>query len=95
MHASAAGPTTPVEVETVARILLDKDVPTRKKFEITSELKDTAETQKDYTFYEKYLGVLFPVMSKLLLEEDKIVFVKENLEQVCRFCMNVDRIELM
>ena len=54
----------------------------RRKFEIMTELKDSAETQKEYSFYEKYLAVLFPVIVALLGEEEKVVFVKDNMEQV-------------
>jgi transformation/transcription domain-associated protein len=82
LHASAVGPTNGAEIEVYGKQLADKDTPMRRKFEIMTELKDSAETQKEYSFYEKYLAVLFPVIVALLGEEEKVVFVKDNMEQV-------------
>lgn len=53
--------------------------------ETIGELRDTAEGQKDFAFYEKYLGVLMPAITGLLGEEDKIVFFKDAMDQVCNY----------
>ena len=80
-HASN-GPTSVAECEAVARLLQDKDVPLRRRVEMMSELKDSAEQPREFNFYGKYLEVLVPAVMALLGDEDKIVFYKDHMEQV-------------
>jgi transformation/transcription domain-associated protein len=79
--ATTTGPMTVPECEALAAQLTDTNIPLRRRMEIASELRDSAESNRDYTFYDKYLGVFIPALITILGEEKHIVFVKDNSEQ--------------
>lgn len=78
---TTTGPMTVAECESLAAQLVDTNTPMRRRMEIASELRDTAESNRDYAFYDKYLGVFIPALITILGEEKSIVFVKDNSEQ--------------
>lgn len=55
----------------------------RRRQEVAVELRDSAENNKDYAFYAKYLEILMPVVLGILGEEKTIAFQKESPDQVC------------
>lgn len=54
----------------------------RRKLDIAAELRDSAESNRDHAFYEKYLAVFIPVLMTILGDSKSIIFIKENAEQV-------------
>lgn len=72
---------TVAECEALAAQLTDPATPLRRRIEIASELRDSAESNREYTFYDKYLAVFIPALVQILGEEKNIVFVKDNSEQ--------------
>lgn len=72
---------TVAECETLAAQLVDSNTPMRRRMEIASELRDSAESNREYAFYDKYLAVFIPVLVQILGEEKHIVFLKDNSEQ--------------
>ncbi|KAL1410016.1 transcription-associated protein 1 [Vanrija albida] len=78
---TTTGPSTLAECEALAAQLSDTNTPMRRRMEIASELRDSAESNRDYVFYDKYLGVFIPALVAILGEEKNIVFVKDNSEQ--------------
>ncbi|KAL7422906.1 transcription-associated protein 1 [Cryptotrichosporon argae] len=75
-HMSPSGPSTVAECEMLAQQLLDPKISYRRKLEISGDLRDTAESNRDYAFYEKYLNIFVPVLVTLLSDEKTIVFVR-------------------
>jgi hypothetical protein len=57
----------------------------RRKLDIAAELRDSAESNRDHAFYEKYLSIFIPALITILGDPKSIVFVKENVEQVRMF----------
>ena len=47
-----------------------------------SDLRDSAESNKDYAFYDKYLAIFIPALMTILGDEKSITFVKDCQEQV-------------
>ncbi|WVQ85959.1 hypothetical protein IAT38_008127 [Cryptococcus sp. DSM 104549] len=78
---SSSGPMSASDCEFLASQLLEPGVTTRKKLEIALELRDSAENNKDFQFYEKYLSIFIPALITILGEEKSITFVKDNVEQ--------------
>ena len=76
---------TPADCESLAGQLLDPGLATRRKVEIASELRDSAENNRDYAFYEKYLGVFVPALITVLGDEKGISFNKDSVDQVSRW----------
>lgn len=79
---SSTGPTTPADCESLAAQLLDPSVAPRRKLEIASDLRDSAETTRDFAFYEKYLGILIPALITILGDEKTITFSRDSPDQV-------------
>jgi transformation/transcription domain-associated protein len=79
---STSGPTTTADCETLAAQLIDTSVPMRRRLEIASDLRDSAETTRDFAFYEKYLAILIPALLTVLGDEKTVTFSKEGLDQV-------------
>ncbi|EIW69900.1 hypothetical protein TREMEDRAFT_71446 [Tremella mesenterica DSM 1558] len=73
---SVSGPMTVADCEHLAAQLLDPSV--------AVELRDSAETARDFGFYEKYLGALIPSVCTVLGDERTISFTRDNLEQRLR-----------
>ena len=48
---------------------------------LASELRDSAESNKDFAFYDKYLAVFIPALMTILGDEKSVTFVKDNQEQ--------------
>jgi transformation/transcription domain-associated protein len=88
---SGTGPTSVADCEALAAQLLDPNVPTRRKTDIASELRDSAEGNKDTSFYEKYLGVLMPAVMTVLADERTIHFIKDSPDQVRDSTRRVER----
>lgn len=84
---SSVGPTTVAECEALAAQLLDPSTPVRRRQEIAVDLRDSAESNREHSFYHKYLGIFIPVLVKVLGNEDAIVFVKDNAEQRFRHAL--------
>ncbi|WWC98567.1 hypothetical protein V866_005459 [Kwoniella sp. B9012] len=78
---SSNGPLTVSDCEFMASQLLEPGVAIRKKLEIAFELRDSAESTRDFGFYEKYLAIFIPALITILGEEKSIVFMKDNIEQ--------------
>ncbi|WVQ95626.1 hypothetical protein IAU59_002724 [Kwoniella sp. CBS 9459] len=78
---SSNGPMTVSDCEFMAAQLLEQGVTTRKKLEIAFELRDSAESNRDFGFYEKYLSIFIPALITILGEEKSITFTKDNIEQ--------------
>lgn len=72
---------TVAECESLAAQLVDTNTPMRRRMEIASELRDSAESNRDFAFYDKYLGIFVPALVQILGEEKNIVFAKDNSEQ--------------
>ena len=79
---SSNAPTTPADCEAFAAQLLDPSISIRRKLELASELRDSAETNRDFAFYEKYLGILIPALITILGDEKSITFSRESVDQV-------------
>jgi transformation/transcription domain-associated protein len=79
---SGTGPTTPSDCESLANQLVDPSVAIRRKLDIAGELRDSAESNKDFAFYEKYLAILMPALMTVLADEKTITFSKEGPDQV-------------
>lgn len=79
---SSSGPTTTADCENIAAQLTDPNVAPRRKLEIAGDLRDSAETNRDFAFYEKYLGILVPALITVLGDEKTINFSRENLDHV-------------
>ncbi|ODN82926.1 hypothetical protein L202_01173 [Cryptococcus amylolentus CBS 6039] len=75
------GPMSVSDCEFLASQLLEPSFPTRKKLEIALELRDSAENNRDFGFYDKYLSVFVPALISILGDEKSITFVKDNVEQ--------------
>ncbi|BEJ12109.1 hypothetical protein CspHIS471_0205690 [Cutaneotrichosporon sp. HIS471] len=75
------GPMAVPECESLAAQLIDPNTPMRRRMEIASELRDSAESNRDFAFYDKYLGVFIPALVQILGDEKSIVFTKDNSEQ--------------
>lgn len=54
----------------------------RRRFEIANELRDSAEINKDFAFYTKYLEALIPAVVSILSEEKSIVFFRDTIDNV-------------
>ncbi|WWD20697.1 hypothetical protein CI109_105173 [Kwoniella shandongensis] len=78
---SSNGPMSVSDCEFLAGQLLEPGIATRKKLEIAFELRDSAETNRDFGFYEKYLSIFVPALITILGDEKSITFVKDNAEQ--------------
>ena len=79
---SGTGPITPSDCESLANQLVDPNVAIRRKLDIAGELRDSAESNKDFAFYEKYLATLMPALMTVLADEKTITFSKEGPDQV-------------
>ncbi|WWC92285.1 uncharacterized protein L201_007239 [Kwoniella dendrophila CBS 6074] len=75
------GPLTVSDCEFMASQLLEPGIATRKKLEIAFELRDSAESTRDFGFYEKYLSIFVPALITILGEEKSVTFMKDNIEQ--------------
>lgn len=69
------------DCEFLASQLLEPAVTARKKLEIALELRDSAENNRDFGFYDKYLSIFIPALISILGDEKSITFVKDNVEQ--------------
>ena len=78
---SSNGPMTVADCEHLASQLLDAAVQPRRKLEIASELRDSAESNRDFAFYDKYLSVFIPALLTILGDEKAISFNKDNADQ--------------
>ncbi|WRT70688.1 uncharacterized protein IL334_007686 [Kwoniella shivajii] len=78
---STNGPLTVSDCEYMASQLLEPGIATRKKLEIAFELRDSAESTRDFGFYEKYLSIFVPALITILGEEKSVTFMKDNIEQ--------------
>lgn len=76
------GPMSVSDCEFLASQLLEPTVTARKKLEIALELRDSAENNRDFGFYDKYLSIFIPALISILGDEKSITFVKDNVEQV-------------
>lgn len=79
---SSSGPMTTGDCENMAQQLLDPNCPTRRKLEVASELRDSAESNRDFAFYEKYLAILIPTLITILSDEKAITFHRDSPDQV-------------
>ncbi|ORY26601.1 putative histone acetyltransferase [Naematelia encephala] len=78
---STAGPMTVAECEHLAAQLQDTALPLRRRVEIASELRDSAESTRDYNLYERYLAIFIPVVTAILSDEKTVTFSKETPDQ--------------
>ncbi len=78
---SSNGPITVAECEQLAGQLLDPSINPRRKLEIASELRDSAESNRDFKFYDSYLAIFVPALLTILADEKTISFVKDNPDQ--------------
>ena len=83
---SGTGPTTAADCESLANQLVDPSLAIRRKLDIAGELRDSAESNKDFAFYEKYLAILMPALMTVLGDEKTITFSKEGPDQVSASC---------
>lgn len=79
---SSSGPTTLADCESIAAQLTDPNVAPRRKLEIAGDLRDSAESNRDFAFYEKYLGILIPALITVLGDERTINFYRDNVDHV-------------
>jgi transformation/transcription domain-associated protein len=84
---SSSGPMNVAECEAMAAQLLDPNSPIRRKTDIAAELRDSAETNRDFAFYEKYLAIFIPVLVTILGDESNIIFVKDTTEHRFRHAL--------
>ncbi|KAK4687186.1 transformation/transcription domain-associated protein, partial [Tremellales sp. Uapishka_1] len=75
------GPMNAADCDAMAAQLLDPAYPLRKKLEIASDLRDSAEGNKDFAFYDKYLAAFIPALMTILGDERSITFMKDSIEQ--------------
>ena len=78
----SVGPINISDCESLAGQLLDPAVGSRRKLDIAIELRDSAENNRDYSFYEKYLAVLVPCVITVLSDEKTINFARDSFDQV-------------
>jgi transformation/transcription domain-associated protein len=81
---NSSGPVTPADCELLASQLVDPATSARRKLDIANELRDSAENNRDFAFYDKYLGALIPALITVLGDEKTISFMKDNLDYVSR-----------
>ena len=55
--------------------------------DVASELRDTAESQRDFAFYTSYLSVFIPALQTILGEEKTIAFGRESFDHVSQVCL--------
>lgn len=72
---------TVADCEHLAGQLLDPGLLPRRKLEIACELRDSAESNRDFAFFEKYLAIFIPALLTILSDEKTISFVKDNTDQ--------------
>ncbi|WVN89695.1 uncharacterized protein L203_104925 [Cryptococcus depauperatus CBS 7841] len=75
------GPMSVSDCELLASQLLESGVTARKKLEIALELRDSAENNRDFGFYDKYLSIFIPALIQILGDEKTITFVKDSVDQ--------------
>ena len=78
---SSNGPMTTADCEHLAGQLLDGGVSARRKLEIASELRDSAESNREFAFYDKYLAIFIPTLITILSDEKTISFMKDSADQ--------------
>jgi hypothetical protein len=52
---------------------------------VACELRDTAESNRDFAFYNIYLSVFIPALVTILGEEKNIAFGKDSFDHVSGF----------
>ena len=78
---SSNGPMTAADCEILAGQLLDPGLAIRRKLEIAAELRDSAESTRDFASYEKYLFIFVPALLHILGDEKTVSFVKDHADQ--------------
>ena len=78
---SSSGPMTAADCEHLAAQLLDPLVSPRRKLDIASDLRDSAENNRDFIFYDKYLSIFVPAVLTILGDERTVSFVKDSPDQ--------------
>ena len=78
---ASSGPMTIADCESSAAILLDPTIAMRRKLEVASDLRDSAESNKEFNFYDKYLAIFIPALVTLLGDEKAITFLTDTTDQ--------------
>lgn len=89
MSFTSNGPVTVADCEHLAAQLLDTSLAPRKRLDAANELRDSAESNRDYAFYDKYLGIFIPVVIQILGDEKTVSFVKESTDYRIRHSLLV------
>lgn len=89
MSYTSNGPVTIADCEQLAAQLLDTSLAPRRRLDAAQELRDSAESNRDYAFYDRYLGVFIPVVVQILGDEKTVSFGRENFDHRIRHALLV------